>query len=118
MTVAFVVWLPLFVAMATAAVDVTLVYAYRANVERATLETAHAMSRREIAPQDAEGYLRRRIVIGDPAGVAVEATLTGDARVTARRTRPAYAYSLFERIAISGETSDVLARAVMMAEPG
>jgi len=116
-TIAFVLWMPVFVAMATAVTDVTLVYAFRANVERAALDTVHAMSRREIAPVDAETYLRERILIGDADGVAVEATLAATARIVVRRTRSAYAYSLFERIAVSGEDM-VLARAEMMAEPG
>ncbi|MFO7855096.1 MAG: hypothetical protein R6V44_07750 [Paracoccaceae bacterium] len=116
-TVAFVLWMPIFIAMVTAVTDVTLVYAFRANVERAALDTVHAMSRGEVAPVDAEGYLRERILMGDAGGVAVEATLAGTARIVVRRTRSAYAYSLFERIAVSGEDL-VLARAEMMAEPG
>jgi hypothetical protein len=109
--------MPLFILMATAVTDLTLVYAYRANVERAALDTAHAMSRREIVPVEAEAYLRERILLGDPGGVSVEATLAGDARIVVRRTKAAYAYSLFEKIAVSGE-DDVLAQAVMLAEPG
>lgn len=116
-TIAFALWMPVFVAMATAVTDVTLVYAFRANVERAALDTVHAMSRGEIAAVDAERHLRERILIGDADGVAVEATLAGTARIVVRRTRSAYAYSLFERIAVSGEDA-VLARAEMMAEPG
>lgn len=116
-TLEFVLWLPVFVLMSTAVVDVSLQLAHRSNVVRATQDTAYALSRHQISLAEAETYLRELIYVGNPESVDVVATLGRSATVYAvRSTDSSFVFSLFNWV-ITYLPDGYLAKASMLAEP-
>jgi hypothetical protein len=114
----FAIWMPIFVMVASAAADVSIQLAYRANLDRATLDTAHAIARGRISAADAESYLKERVLIGDPDAILVTATKGSEASVTVTRNDdPIFTFSIAQYL-ITLLPEGYLAEARMLVEPG
>lgn len=116
--VEFAAWLPVFALTATGIADVALQLAWRANLDRATIDTAHALARREIVATEADAYLRSRIYIGDTTAIEVNATTGTEATVFVTRSGDrVFTFSIAQYV-INYLPDGYLSSAQMLIEPG